>query len=229
MDKNYYAEKIADIKNLIAQEQYQEAKNVIEEELKMPYIPEKYEQTFIDLANEVKFNTLDDKQPIMTISRDVALDYLTSEDQSKELLALEVLSEHNLNGVKELLKRRIESWGTDKNMFKAYLFELMVDQEIDVDVNLNGQQINPRKNGSIMDNPTVLKIMNELDLSFDKNPSLLNSAKQEFERYLLLTYPNVPADDNFANNFVKVIHSLLDNNIELSNEQLNIMKILNDK
>ena len=229
MNKNYYEEKLAEIKKLIQAEDFDNAKNLINDELRMPYIPEIYESKFVELANIIKLKTFKDNGPVMTISRDVALDYLFSEDPNNTLLALEVLPEHNLKYAQDLLKKRIESWGDDKNIWKGYLFEIMVEQDIDVDINFNGKIINPSKDKSILNSKTVMEIMGKLSHSFEKNPSITESAIQEFERYLLMTYPEVPNNpDEFTKDFVKVINSMLDENIQLAGKQLIIKKILND-
>ena len=228
MDKNFYEEKLENISKLMNDNDFAEARRLIEEELKMPYIPKKYEGRFIELLNDIKLKTMDDKKVAMTLSLDVALEYLTSEDEERELIALEVLSEHNLRYCKDVLKNRIETWPSNKNMMKAFLFELLVDQEIDIDINYDGQIINPKNRGSIMQNSNVLNIYKILQTSFEKNPSLTQMATQEFERYLLLIYPNVPGNHNeFAEDFKKVIESLLNKDISLNERQLNIKKKLN--
>lgn len=228
MDKNFYEEKLENISKLMNDNDFAEARRLIEEELKMPYIPKKYEGRFIELLNDIKLKTMDDKKVAMTLSLDVALEYLTSEDEERELIALEVLSEHNLRYCKDVLKNRIETWPSNKNMMKAFLFELLVDQEIDIDINYDGQIINPKNRGSIMQNSNVLNIYKILQTSFEKNPSLTQMATQEFERYLLLIYPNVPDNHNeFAEDFKKVIESLLNKDISLNERQLNIKKKLN--
>ena len=109
MDKNFYEEKLENISKLMNDNDFAEARRLIEEELKMPYIPKKYEGRFIELLNDIKLKTMDDKKVAMTLSLDVALEYLTSEDEERELIALEVLSEHNLRYCKDVLKNRIET------------------------------------------------------------------------------------------------------------------------
>ena len=108
MSKNYYEEQLEKIIKLIKKEEYKIAYDLIEDELKMPYIPEIYEVKFIDLLNNVKSELLNDNIS-HSVPKDVALDYLTSEDEQKEAMALELLRDHNLRPEKELFKRRIET------------------------------------------------------------------------------------------------------------------------
>lgn len=226
MSKNYYDEKLEEIGVLIKDKKFQEVYDIIHAELQMPYIPEIYETKFIDIMNTVKVELLGDKATT-TVSRDVALEYLLSEDEQQELIALELLRDHNLRNDVEIVKRRIETWGPDKNMQKAYLFELLVDQEIDVDVNFNGLTINPKTAGSILENEQVQVALNEIPNHFDKNPQAENLALDEFQRFLLMTYPAVPEDGaSIANDFAQIVKSMFDDKVELSDLQVRIKQLL---
>ena len=121
----------------------------------MPYIPEIYESQYIKLINDIKSEVKGDDQPTI-VTRDIAIDYLLSENEEKENISLELLRDHNLRYVKDVLKNRLETWPSNKNTQKAFLFELLVEQEIDMEINFNGFNLNPKKTGTILSKPTVI-------------------------------------------------------------------------
>ena len=65
---NYYEEKLIKIKELIKNDK-KEALSLLNEELKMPYIPEKYEANFIKLANDLEFDLKSDNKKKSIIKR----------------------------------------------------------------------------------------------------------------------------------------------------------------
>ncbi|NQZ66119.1 MAG: DUF3196 family protein [Mycoplasmatales bacterium] len=225
-NKNYYEEKIDEIKELLSDSNFKKIYQLINEELKMPYIPEKYEKYFLDTINQIKHHVVGDDSHV-SVSRHVAMEYLLSEDFNQESIALELLRDHNLRYEKELLKNRIETWPAEKNILKAFLFELLVEQEISIDINFNGILMNPAKNGSILENKEVKKTLQAMEKYFEKNPSTLNMALDEFQRFLLITYPAVPEDgDAFAFDISQIIKSMFDEKIGLTERQNKIKEIL---
>ncbi|MCK5806775.1 MAG: DUF3196 family protein [Mycoplasmataceae bacterium] len=226
MSKNYYDETIEKVNKLMGDKKYEEADILLNTELAMPYIPKIYEDIFVDLKNEIKSFTIDESFT-KTVPIDVALDYLTSGDINNESIALELLRDHNLRNHVEIIKKVIESWGADKNMLKAYLFELLIEQEINIDINLNGIQMNPSKTKTILENESVVSVMALIEDALKKNPSELSVALDEFQRFLLVTYPMVPNESKaMADDIVAVVHRMFDDKQELTERQKKIKEIL---
>lgn len=225
MEKNYYEEKIEEINELITKKEFKEAFSLLKEELAISYIPSIYEKQFDKLLEDIKPELIE-KNTGHGVSSEVALEFLTSNDEKQEAIALEVLRDHNLRNHIDLLKERIESWPTNKTIMKAFLFELLIEQEIDVEINFNGLKLNP-KNGSILNHEEVQKAMNEIPKQFDKDVAASNMALDEFQRFLLITYPAVPEDGkSMAIDISKIIKSFFDNKVLLNERQTKIKQIL---
>lgn len=226
MSKNYYEEKIKSIENLIQNKKYKKAKKEIINELKVSYVPRIYEDVFNSMLEQIS-NKFDFNEKTKIISKAVAIDYLVSNDEKKETMAIELLRDHNLHLDKEIIKTRIETWDSNKNLLKAYLFEILVEQNIDIDINFNGLNLNPLKNGSILDKKEAIETLNEIEKIFTKNPSWKKMAIDEFYKFLLLNYPFVPEKPKeFANDICKIINSYFDNNFKLTSKQKKIKIIL---
>ena len=227
MEKDYYVETIEIVQKLMQQEKFKEAEEILTEELKMPYIPLKYESQFVELMNEVKAKNSPDGQKGNYVPKDVALDYLLSEDEEKEIMGLELLRTHNLRFDKEVLKSRIETWPEEKNMLKAYLFELLVEQEIDINVSWGEDLILNPKDGSVMNDQEVLKALDQVQLELAKEQSKIEMAEDELQRYLLMTYPNIPKDGKaFGIDISAIVQKMFDDKIELTNDQRKIFEKL---
>lgn len=226
MLKNYYDEKLEVINTLLKKEKFKKVYEIINKELKMPYIPEIYEFQFIKIMNDIKSDVIG-KDSLTVVPREVVIDYLLSEDPEQEMIALELLRDHNLRYEKEIIKKRIETWPVSKTTQKAYLFELLIEQEINMEVNFNGLILNSKTNGSILEKPTVIETMNQMSKYFKKNPSTLNMALDEFQRFLLISYPAVPEDGKeFAKDISQIVKSMFESKINLTKKQLRIKEML---
>lgn len=226
MIKNYYEEKLEEISILLKENNFKKVYEIIQEELKMPYIPEIYEKQFLETINDIKHYIVGDESPT-SLSREIAMEYLISDDEAQECIALELLKEHNLRYEKEIIKQRIETWPIEKNMLKAFLFESLVEQEIDIDINFNGLKLNPKTTGTILLNKEVQKTMEEIPNYFEKNPAASNMALDEFQKFLLITYPAVPENGKeFAKDISQIIKSMFEDGIKLTDKQKRIKELL---
>ena len=222
---NHYEEKIKNAKELIKKGDLKIAYDILDEEMKMPYVPKIYEEQFIEIMNNIRVDLIGESS-VHLVPRDVALEYLTSGSEEQEAMALEILREHNLRYDVQILKNVLESWGPEKQILKAFLFEILAEQEIDVDINFNGLKLNPRINGSILENKLVEETMKLIPKYFEKNPTSESLALEEFQRFLLLTYPAVPEDPKmFAWNLSQVIKSMFEE-IRLNDLQEKMKRML---
>ena len=226
MSKNYYDETIEKTKKLIIKKEYESANILLNTELSMPYIPKIYEDIFIELKNEIKYITMGDTFT-KSVSIDVAMEYITSGDINSESIALELLRDHNLRNHIDILKKVIESWGQEKNILKAYLFELLIEQEVNVEINLNGIMMNPFKTKTILENKNVIEVNKLISKSLRKNPSSLELALDEFQRFLLVTYPMVPNEAKaMSDDIIAIVEKMFDDKKELTQRQKKIKELL---
>ena len=191
-NKDYYQEKLAEIRKYMKTDVFV-AKQLLDEELKMPYIPLKYEQDFLDLHKENKL-LIAVRISNKTFEDEEVKKYLWSNDELKEAMVLEFLKKANLRAHVSELAKWIETKPKTKNIAKSFIYELLVLQEINVELKWNGQVVNPSKNKSIFDNKEVAKGIKKIKKLTFKEPSLESSIMEEFEKGILNDYPKVLKD-----------------------------------
>ena len=226
MNTNFYEEKLKEVDLLIKDNKLLEATAILKEELSMPYVPEKYEKQFRKIFDETMFALLSDNGSHKSINIEELLSMLNKDEESQSI-ALELLKNHNLRPVASTLKARIESWTKEESLKRAFLFELLADQEINIDINIDGVNVNPQKN-SILNNNEVIKGLKNIPTLVEKSPQLLEPTVNEFRRYLLLNFPNeITNGEELSINIFNIIKHLLNNEFSLSEKEMKILKILN--
>lgn len=226
MKTNFYEEKIAEIKKQLDNSEFFEAHKSLSAELSMPYIPEKYEKEFIQLFERLKFQMMDNNGENKTLAIDSLMQMLAGDDESQNI-ALELLKTHNLRMVSSTIKARIESWNKEENLKRAYLFELLAEQEIDIAINIDGKILNP-KTDSILNNPEVNKAIQLIPTLTGQMPQLLEPTIDEFRRFLLLNFPSkITNGEKIAQQIFNIVNSLFNSEKTLSEEEEKIRKILN--
>lgn len=188
-NKDYYQEKLTEIRKLMKTNVFL-AKELLDEEMKMPYIPLKYEQDFIDLQNKNRI-LISVKISNKTFDNEEVTKYLWSNDELKEAMVLDFLKKANLREHVTELAKWIETKPKTKNIAKSFIYELLVLQEINVDLKWSGEIVNPSKNKSIFDNKEVGKGIKRIKKLTLKEPSLEGVLMEEFEVGILNDYPKV--------------------------------------
>ena len=181
-------------------EEFEEAIDIVVEELSMPYIPYEYERVFNAAYDELLlakreanegvkqcYNNafaLDDMENIL--QRDVA---------NEELLYMAIEQMEGIN-IRRLLPaiRTFLKDDSKPSFAKSLLIELMIDQEIDEEMILvkNGveYEINPSYAPMVLNQEigeAILSLLSEV--IEDQNPSLFNLCFQFLNFYLYLIYP----------------------------------------
>ncbi|WKX02499.1 DUF3196 family protein [Candidatus Mycoplasma mahonii] len=224
--KNYYEEKITEIKLLIKTD-LEKAFHKLKVELDMPYIPEKYEPKFSTLFLDVK-SQLESKISQKKMSNEEIMEYLWSDNVLHEAIAINNLKEMNIRNFKDELKKWMEEKPDSKNISKTFLYELLSNQEVDIDIKLKGIIVNPKKNKSLFEDLEVKKALMSIDKLTDKDPSLAKLLTEEIERYLLITFPlKIKNGDFLAKQIFNIIQSMFGNNIVFSKEEEEILVIMN--
>ena len=226
---NYYEEKIAEIKTLKVKNPIK-AFSLLLEELKMPYIPRKYEIIFQTLYKELK--PLLNKKDVanLQINQETILDFLNSKDYQKNAIAIDNLKNINIH----LIFNDLEKWIKEKdhdyqyNLHIALIYENMAEQNINKDLVIKNIKINPFKNGSIFVNKEIKNAFSFLLNSFEKEPQLQNVVISEMEIYFLKTFPIFPTNgEKLAKQFVNVIAFLFQKKVKLTLEEKKILEIIN--
>ncbi|MGN1181612.1 MAG: hypothetical protein ACI4SR_01300 [Faecalibacillus sp.] len=178
-------------------EEFEEAINIIVEELSMPYIPYQYEVTFNNAYDELLLA----KQEIsydstQKVFNEEEIENILLKDQCNEdllYMAIEQLEGMNIRRMLPAIRSFIKN--NDKPDFaKSLLIELMIDQEIDEEMEVVKKNvhydINPSYETMVLNQEAAVSILQLLsDVIEDDNPSLYLMCEQFLDFYLYTVYP----------------------------------------
>lgn len=187
-------------------EKYEEAINIIVEELSMPYIPYQYETMFNAAYDDLllaKQNASYEGSIQHVFNEEDIVSILSRDDYNEELLymALEQLESMNVRRILPAVKAFISN--NDKPDFaKSLLIEVMIDQEIDEEMSVvkNGisYDINPLYEPMVL-TQEARGVIDQLlaDVIENDNPSLYQLCQQFLDFYLYTIYPRYIDDMDF--------------------------------
>ncbi len=223
---DYYQEKIQEIKELMKTDIHK-AFAETSKEMSMPYIPEKYEPEIISMHKELLIQ-IQGELNNKSYSLDEILEMFWSNEETKEAVAIENLKNLNLRTVKEEIKKWIEEKPVDRNISKAYLYELLVSQEVDIDITIDKTTVNPIKNGSMFDDEQIKIGFETLQELSSNEPALEKVLLEEFERYMLISFPNKPTNGSeLAKQIYNIVKQMFDETIILTDEEKVLAEVLN--
>lgn len=187
---------IASLKEL---EEFEEAIDIVVEELSMPYIPYEYETVFNAAHDELLLAKREANEGMERHNNAFSLEdmenILMKDILNEDLLYMAIEQMEGINIRRLLPAIRIFLKDSSKPSFaKSLLIELMIDQEIDEDMILikNGIEydINPSYTPLVLNQEvggTILALLSEgIE---DENPSLFCLCEQFLNYYLYLIYP----------------------------------------
>ncbi len=187
---------IASLKEL---EEFEEAIDIVVEELSMPYIPYEYETVFNAAHDELLLAKREANEGMERHNNAFSLEdmenILMKDILNEDLLYMAIEQMEEINIRRLLPAIRIFLKDSSKPSFaKSLLIELMIDQEIDEDMILikNGIEydINPSYAPLVLNQEvggTILALLSEgIE---DENPSLFCLCEQFLNYYLYLIYP----------------------------------------
>lgn len=205
VEKNYYDVLCMHIAILVALEKDEEAIELLEEELRMPYIPYQYENflnTTYDtlyrkkLQNSKKYNVYD-------VCNDQELKDILIEQRDKNILliVLDQLSKRNirlyLNELKFILKAK-----DYPNEVKTVILELLSEQGVDeqvvvhnngVDIEVDICSLTP-----LMEQLSITEIIGKIEECVDdKDISIYNACQDLLIAYLASVYPIEIEEDEY--------------------------------
>ena len=226
MSQNFYKQTIEDIKKLIKEDKIETAKKMVDKELNMPYVPAKYEKIFLELQGQINFKLISDIGPNNNKTIEWVMEKLFG-NEKQQIMALENLSKYNLRTIKNKLKERIQSWKQKDKFKQAYLFELLSEQEIDMNIEIDSQVMNPIKH-SIFHDKQFLIAIKEIEKHTQKQPQLYEMVVNQLQHYVLKIFPNkIKNGKELSKHITKAVKSLIDEEIELNDQEKKILQTLN--
>ena len=108
-------------------------------------------------------------------------------------------------------------------MTKAFLYELLVSQEIDIEISVGEVTINPIKQKSMFDNEEFKKGLIKIQELSQNDPSIEKMMLEEFERYYLVSFPDFDINGVLvANSLFNIIRKMMGAELALSNDEIAI-------
>ena len=221
---DFYEELIASIKELIEAKKYEEARNRINEELLMPYVPGYVMEELQDFLDELDYLS-PRKEDGLTV--DEAIMYLKSDDIKYQFLAANYFDRLNIRDYLDVIEENLQS---DKvyDDVKVALVSTLINQEIKEEIKMNKEGVEykfiPYYVIKVEDSDGYLKALEIFKEEFYKNPSYYNMAVELFTsqayKYLPLNIEEQEGAD-MAHNIIKYIYRLFEEDkTETDGEQI---------
>lgn len=181
----YYEELLEKIESYINEENFKEASDLIESELKQPYIPSN------TLEKLLYYKELLPKKAIkFSLTDDEIIDYLNAEEE-KQLIGVECLNKKNLRDYIDICNNYLKGDGFINA--KVLLIDSLIRQDIGDDIYFNNAGLEytfiPKYIMPLEESDgykTAIKKLNEL---FMKEPSMLEMSKSLVYKECLLKLP----------------------------------------
>lgn len=182
---SYYEELISKLDKFIKNNEFLKAKEIIDNELKLPYIP-------IDVLNKLNdYKALIPKESVkFSLNDDEIIDYLKANPE-KQLIAVECLNKKNLREYIDVCNEYLKSDGFINA--KVLLIDSLIKQDIGDDIYFNNDGLEytfipkyimpPEESVGFI---VAIKRLNDL---FMKEPSMLEMAKSLVYKECLLALP----------------------------------------
>ena len=188
---NYYQELIERIARHIEEGSYEAASALIEEELKLPYVPMDTYDRLIDFREQIRGYLSREPQTRFLSSREV-LDGLKRGGE-KAYRVIMFLNKVNIREYLDEIQEYMLSDDSDR-MIISVLFDLCHKQEVNTMLQYcdNGtwKQVRPSKLQDVSDNEVFITAMELLSQRFEnENPSFTELCRQVLAEYAYLKYP----------------------------------------
>lgn len=183
---NYYDEVIRRITELINDEEYEEAKRLIANELEMPYVPKEAEEKLHELLDELHY-----LNPVQKELSDTKIEQFMSSDNDHQLLAVNELDHRNLREYIPLCERYLSSDGFANA--KALLIDSLIAQQIDHVFTCRKAQekisFNPSAMKRVNETVSYGKCLGKIYETYLKEPSRAKLAEQLLYKEFLMALP----------------------------------------
>ena len=178
MENNYYQKLLEQIDLLIQQENYQEAKKTVDEELARPYVPRDVLTVLQDHHDNLDV-LLKKEKPLIMVNPDNLYGMLMSDSQ-KALSAIRSLKYANIRNYLFQIAGILKD-SEIPHLIKVLLLEEMISQKVEdpFEFERGGKTVTvvPELLPLVADQPVFNEVMEALDKLLDKNPSFLQQAQ----------------------------------------------------
>ncbi len=188
-------------------QEYEEAIDILIEELSMPYIPQEYENVFNAAYDQILLDKqearyeVESKNQIFSIEEIEQL--LKNKECNEELIymALDQLQQLNIRLIIPTVRDYLIN--PKRDFFaKTLLLEILIDQQVDdeFEVEKFGEyyDLNPIYQPLVLEQDSYLGIGSYLEKNIeDENPSLYHQCLDYLEYYLYSIYPHQIYDDDY--------------------------------
>lgn len=232
MPKNYYDELLISVKQMIKNNQNDQAVKLIEEEFKLPYIPSIYEEKLKKIYEEIKPNFQNKKQTNPFTKEEIIEIFLNFTDEHSSDFLMEIaqmMFEYNWRDhIDEI--QQIFSHSRIKNGVKATIYNVLSLQNLNHNFLIGDFNLNPLIDKTLFETDFAIRNFNEIENSDVKNPTLIDVSKKILMIYLMNQFPesmNLKLKI-LTNDFIEVANVMLGQKKvnELSSQQNSIYKII---
>ena len=188
---NYYQELIARISEHIQRQEYQQASDLIEEELKLPYVPSDTYDRLIEFRDEIRgFLT---KEPSAAFMSEQQVEAFLAAGGEKAYQAVSFLKKANIRGFLDVIQEYMLKDDADR-MVVSILFDLCHRQGVNTELQYcdNGtwKKQRPAEAADVTDNELFRETAALLASRFENsNPSFLELCRQVLVQHAYLKYP----------------------------------------
>ena len=216
-DKNFYEDKINEIREMIGKDIFK-AKKLLDDEMAMPYIPLKFEDDFTELKMAI-YSQLASGQDLKSLNDEQAKEFLLSGDELKITFAITFYRQSNVRMYMDTVKTFFNKDGFA--MTKALMFEVLVEQNIDENIVINGIKLNPSLDKNIIDDNALAKSIELFNNKFSKEPNLAEAAIREFTQFILSLFPQIKNRDIFemAELFINIVRNMFGEETTLTDKE----------
>ena len=196
MAEETYYEVVALYLNVLKElKEYEEAIDILVEELSMPYIPNNYDIAFNNVYDEIlllkqEASDASMKNQVLT-TEEIAQLIETTDSEDVLYYAIDQLSQLNVRRIMPTI-RHFLSDRVNHGIAKSLLIEILIDQQIDDELEVykfnHYYDVNPSYLPLVLEQASYAGIYRHLERVLEsENPTLLNICL-EFLEYMLYTY-----------------------------------------
>lgn len=210
---NYYVEMINEIEEIIASGKYELALIKIEQELKAPYVPKDVLNKLENLLKTVKSFGSAKKLQITQYNID---EFLFSNEIKKQLLAINFLKNSDVCQYMDLISEYFkDSKYNDelKQMLLVVLINKKNKTKLLINFSFKSYWVKPSEIIDFFENESISKIVENLELKYQFNPSFLNIGLELLNLIYIKKMPN-QIDEKLINEIVEYIDDYLKINFE---------------
>lgn len=206
MTDNYYDRILTEIRDAIEHQEWKKARDLLEEELKMPYVPADVLTQLEQLKRETDSALTTEKKP--QLLDDDELSRCLRGSQEEKYMAVDSLSRSNIRNHLDVIQQYLLDEKADR-MLVSMLVEQCMLQQVDSPLIYvsHGKKLTvvPKHLYAPLDDEILHKSWRKLsELLESTNPSFLKQCQQVLVQYGYLNYPD-PLDEDWENLTYSVI------------------------